>query len=996
MMDNTYNNSSKPNQAETLELFLLNLRYREGRLIDVTANKPILLNDPEMVWIIYSGVVDLFATPVVDNEVTGVRTHLFRSQAGQILFGLPMAVETAVTTTILVSGIQARLLGIKRTRFLKLAAELEYADLITTMIDDWITALSITMSTKLPPKDVQMVSPEALVNIPAQAVAIPKQGILWVKVVAGTAVYLDRPDLGQLPSGQIPSEQFSPFSKYAWLCILDACDVKLVKTDVLQTKPEWGSWLGCFHRTALTAIVQNIAHYQAAEVERLHHKAQSERLVMNNALTRLASPLASSGDISFAELVDDGPDRLLNTCRIIGNAMGIDIKTIAGDTQKQTLGQALNSIAHASRIRMREVTLSGQWWQQDNGPLLGFRAEDQQPVALIPTSTRNYTISDTATRTNSQVTSEIAAQLLPFGYTFYRPLPTQMLNAWDLLKFGVAGNENQRDLRMVSALGILIGLLSLLPPVATGWLFDNIIPEANKNALFQVGIGLLILAIAMGMLRITRGIALLRLQNKMDVSMQAAIWDRLLNLPVSFFRNFSAGDLGSRAMGISTIRQIVSGYVITTILTSLFASFNLLLLFYYAPGLAGVAVGLMLLSIGFTLIIGRIYIKYQRQLTDIQGDLSGTMLQLLTGIMKLRVAGAERQAFSIWAERFTKQKRVYYKARRITNKLTVFNIAYPVFASIMLFTFTTYWISQEITTGDFLAFYLALLQFLGAWFMLSSSLVHILTIVPVYERMKPILAAAPEVDDEKEAPGELTGAIEINHLSFRYKSSGPLVLKDVSLTVQPGEFVAFVGASGSGKSTMFRMLLGFEKPETGGIFYDDQDLGDFDVREVRKQIGVVMQNAIIQAGNVYKNIVGASLDLTIEDAWEAAGMAGFDKDINGMPMGMHTVVSARGGNLSGGQRQRLLIARALVNRPRILFFDEATSALDNRTQDVVNHHLEGINATRVVIAHRLTTIMKADRIYLFDNGRIAQSGTYDELINQPGHFAELAQRQMAF
>jgi NHLM bacteriocin system ABC transporter ATP-binding protein len=590
----------------------------------------------------------------------------------------------------------------------------------------------------------------------------------------------------------------------------------------------------------------------------------------------------------------------------------------------------------------------------------------------------------------------MANVLLPFGYTFYRPLPTRALSAWDLLKFGVESAGSRRELRSVGWLGVLLGLLSLLPPVATGWLFDSIIPNANRSGLLQVGFGLLLIAVAMGMLQVARGIAVLRLQSKMDVSIQAAVWDRLLSLPVSFFRDYASGDLGSRALGINTIRQILSGYVISAILTSLFATFNLALLFYYAPRLGLAALGLVGLSVLVTAVTALYYLRHQRNLSGIQGALSGTMLQLLTGIMKLRVAGAERQAFSLWADGFTQQKSIYYKARAITNKLTVFNSSFSLITSLTLFALTAYWLPQKLSTGDFLAFYLALLQFLGAWFVLSSSLVYILTIVPVYERLKPILEAEPEVDETKESPGELAGAIEVSHASFRYRARSPLVLQDVSLQVRPGEFVALVGASGSGKSTILRLLLGFEKPETGGIFYDDQDLNDLDVREVRKQIGVVMQNAIIQSGNVYKNIVGSSLDLTLDDAWEAARLAGFDKDIQDMPMGMHTVISARGGNLSGGQRQRLLIARALVHKPRILFFDEATSALDNRTQDVVNHNLEAINASRLVIAHRLTTIMQADRIYLFDNGRILQSGTYDELINQPGPFAELAKRQLAF
>lgn len=981
---------SRINQIENLELFLLNLRYREGRLVEVSANRPLLLNDPDKVWLVYSGVVDVFATPLEDGEVAGMRTHLFRCSAGQVLFGIPAGAE-AGSIGLLASGIQARLLGMRRQRFLELGAELEYRELITIMLEDWVMALSSAMSTTLAPKDAQAVGVGEIVPLPDHAVAIPNKSVLWLRALQGTAVFLNRPELGRHPL-----RQFLPFTRHTWLCIREAVTAEVIDTATFVTDPLLWPGLAHFHRQALKAVEANIAQNQLAEIERLQSKAQSERRVMENALHRLASPLENGHAAAFAALPDDSQDVLLRTCRLVGQALGAPILSHVPGTQKQTLGQALNSIANASRVRMREVTLTPGWWQRDNGPLLGFRATDQQPVALLPTSAHSYVLTDVVARTQTPVTEEVAGALAPFAYTFYRPLPSRPLNAWDLLKFGLTGGDSRRDFRTVLFLSVVISLLGLLPAVVTGWLFDSIIPNANRSALYQAGFGLLAVAVAVGMLQIARGIAVLRLQSKMDNSIQAAVWDRLLSLPVSFFRDYAAGDLGARAMGITAIRQILSDYVITAVLTSLFGTFNLLLLFYYAPRLAVVVLGLVLLSVLVTAGTAVIYIRYQRHLTDIQGKLSGTMLQLLTGIVKLRVAGAERLAFSMWASDFTRQKSVYYKARMTTNKLHVFNVAFPLLSSVSLFALAVYWLPDQISTGDFLAFYLALLQFLGAWFILSGSLVYILTIVPVYERMKPILQAAPEVDESREAPGELSGAIEVSRLSFRYREKGPLVLQDVSLQIRPGEFVALVGASGSGKSTLLRLLLGFERPETGGIYYDDQDLNDLDVREVRRQIGVVMQNAVIQAGDIYKNIVGSSLDLTIEDAWEAARLAGFDEDIRDMPMGMHTVVSARGGNLSGGQRQRLLIARALVNKPRIIFFDEATSALDNRTQDIVNHNLQAINATRLVIAHRLTTIMQADRIYLFENGRIVQSGTYDELMSQPGPFAALAQRQLAF
>jgi ABC-type bacteriocin/lantibiotic exporter with double-glycine peptidase domain len=285
-------------------------------------------------------------------------------------------------------------------------------------------------------------------------------------------------------------------------------------------------------------------------------------------------------------------------------------------------------------------------------------------------------------------------------------------------------------------------------------------------------------------------------------------------------------------------------------------------------------------------------------------------------------------------------------------------------------------------------------MFMGAALDLTATAVGLVGLIPTWERAKPILDAVPEFDLDKPDPGELTGRIEVSHLTFRYTEDGPLILDDVSLEARPGQFIALVGPSGAGKSTLLRILLGFDLPDSSSVYYDRHDLATIDVTAVRRQIGVVLQSSRLTAGDIYTNIVGSG-SYALEDAWDAARMAGFEDEIRAMPMGLHTVVSEGGGTLSGGQRQRLLIARALVTRPRVLLFDEATSALDNRAQQIVSESIDRLHATRIVIAHRLSTIRNADRIYVLDGGRVVQSGTFDELMAEPGLFADLAARQEA-
>jgi ATP-binding cassette subfamily C protein len=482
----------------------------------------------------------------------------------------------------------------------------------------------------------------------------------------------------------------------------------------------------------------------------------------------------------------------------------------------------------------------------------------------------------------------------------------------------------------------------------------------------------------------------------MGNAVQCAVWDRLLALPMSFFRPYTAGELAVRAMGIDGIRQLVSGSAVTAVVAGMTSLGNYVLLFHYSARLALWATLLIATALVATILGGYVQLSYQRGVAALQSKTSGVVLQLLSSISKLRVAGAEVHAFAGWARRFAEQRRLQFRVRSIGNWVAAFNAGFPTAASMLVFwaALAPLTVAHTMRTGDFLAFMAAFGICLTSVVTTSNAFLSMLLAIPLYEQAKPILVTPPEVDGVKEDPGELTGAVDIEHVSFRYEADGPLVLRDITVHAKPGEFIAFVGPSGSGKSTVMRLLLGFEGPEAGSIYYDGRELGGLDLRALRRQIGVVLQSGRLMTGDIYTNIVG-SAPLQMEAAWEAARMAGFADDIRQMPMGMHTVISEGGGTLSGGQRQRLMIARAIVHRPRILLFDEATSALDNRTQAIVSASLEGLRATRMVIAHRLSTIMRADRIYVLERGALVQCGSYDQLVRERGLFAELAARQIA-
>jgi NHLM bacteriocin system ABC transporter ATP-binding protein len=741
-------------------------------------------------------------------------------------------------------------------------------------------------------------------------------------------------------------------------------------SQALSPVPE-GLSLEQFHEWAAAEWIERRGRTEQEQAERLKARARADQGVVGAN----ASPLAGA-------------------CFAVGKAAGIEFK-IPPSVMQGTARDPVRAIARFSAVRMRRLVLQGNWWKQDSGPMVAFLDEGNKPVALLPRKGRGYELFDPAADTTVRVHRGIAGKLSGVAYVFYRPFPHRALSGWEVLRAGLQGCG--RDLWGIVIAGFLASLLALVTPFATGIVFDSIIPGSDRGQLLQAVIFIVASAVAMTFISLTRGYALLRVEGKLDFAAQAAVWDRLLNLPTTFFRNYSAGDLSNRSMAISQIRNILSESVLTAIIAGLFSVTSIFLLFYYSPALTLVAVALAGAALAVTVIAGFMQLGLLREAADNNGKLTGMVFEFVDGIAKFKVSGTEGRAFARWASAFGAQKRMGASIRRIGNVLSTFNATFPVIALLIIFARVAGRIGRQgaaLSTGEFLAFNVAFGQLLGSVLALGGGFLAILRIVPLYARIRPIFETLPEIDAAKAEPGELTGSIEVNHLSFRYDSDTPLVVRDVSFSIRPGEFVALVGASGAGKSTLLRLLLGFEKPLSGAIYYDGQDLAGLDLQEVRLQMGIVLQNGKLLPGDILTNIIG-STPLTVDDAWQAVRMAGLEDDIRSLPMGMYTMVSEGGKGLSGGQRQRLMIARAIVRKPRVLIFDEATSALDNRTQEMVSRAMEGMRATRIVIAHRLSTIMKADRILVLDGGAVVQSGSYTELIGQEGLFAELARRQLA-
>lgn len=950
-----------------------------GQAVTARAGQPLLLDGAGQAWWVAAGAVDLFLSRLEAGEPVGALHPLGRREAGRSLWGLPGQRPARDWGLVALGNSNCRLLALDPA----LQAEAWPAPARARELEDWLAFLLQPLA-GLPPEAGVPLGETAPDAVEAGAILLGREQ-LWVDLEQGEWHYLGDPDLS-LPPGPVP------LPRQAWLQAGEgSVPARLRVCSGLPQAVRLESGCQVLAAGLWSALVRQLEQGLAAEDARLQQKEVREAGHLGEALGRLAAILDGGAGPGQASRSAGSASPLLAACRRLGEAAEIQFMAPAAGGPAGPRDQ-LAEIVEASRVRRRRVALRGAWWQGDGLPLLAFRREDGRPQALLP-GPRGYRLADPDGSPPRLLDGEMAAQLEDFAWAFYRSFGDRLLGVVEMLRFGSRGCL--RDYLMVLLMGVAIGLLGMVTPLATGMLFDTVIPGADKNQLLQLSLALLAGTLAASMFEMTRGFAMLRAEGRMDGAIQSAVWDRLLRLPTPFFRDYSAGDLAVRANGINQIRQALSGHVLQTLLAAVFSSFNLVLLFHYSSRLALVALGLVALAMLVTAAAGWLRLRHERHLAQVAGTISGQVFQFLGGIAKLRTTGAETRAFFNWAANYGRQQEHMFRARMVGNALEVFNSLFPVLANMLIFAVIAFWLAGErdFSTGQFLAFNAAFGGFLGAMLAATGTVMAILNVVPVYERARPILQTPPEISAGGAHPGTLSGDIEISHLSFSYSPEGPMILKDVNLHIRPGEFVAVVGASGSGKSTLLRLLLGFEQPTQGAIHYDHQDLSGLDLGALRRQLGVVLQNGQLMSGDIFTNIVGSS-PLTQEDAWAAATQAGIAADIRAMPMGMHTVVSDGGGTLSGGQRQRLMIARAIVHRPRILFFDEATSALDNQAQAMVSASLEQLRATRVVIAHRLSTVIHADRILVMAAGEIVESGTYTELIEADGLFADLARRQI--
>lgn len=672
-----------------------------------------------------------------------------------------------------------------------------------------------------------------------------------------------------------------------------------------------------------------------------------------------------------------------------------DISVVPFELLQESCGRRfkLEDIARVSHFITREVVLEEKWYKRDSGPLLAWIKEGKHPIACVPAGPGKYMAHDVGKGTAVVIDAEYAELLEPKAQMFYRPFPPKAMKAKDLFRFGFR-NVYKGDIARLLLLALVGTLIGLLIPYLNEQLYDKFIPMGNKSGLIQICCVVLACTIGNITFTIVKNLATFRSINSMEYAVQSAVYDRLFNLPESFFREYDSADLAQRALGISSIYNAIADVAAKTMLSAVFSLMYLWRMFKYSKKLSWVSILMLVVCMAVIVVIGIVQTKYEKEKMETDTEASSALYQFLNGIAKIRIAGVENRALYEYLKPYSRSRSINIRKEKMTVMVNTLMGVMEVCFSIVLYYLM---IKKNIglSVGAFMGFSAAFGSFSGAMLEIVSSLLTVNDVKPAYDRAKPILRTLPENNEDMIMPGALTGEIEVNNISFAYNEASGNILNNLSFHIKPGEYIGIVGSSGSGKSTLLKLLLGFEKPQMGKIYYDGKDVDGMDKRELRKKFGVVLQDGGLISGSIYENITITAPSCKMDRVKEVIREVGLEGDINQMPMGLHTVLSENSGTISGGQRQRILIARAIVGKPKIIYFDEATSALDNVTQSMVCESLEKLKATRLVIAHRLSTVMNCDRIFVLERGELVEQGNYHDLMEKKGRFYDLAIRQIS-
>lgn len=993
--------------------------------LTLTVNQRLLLAAPDALFKLEQGEMDLFALflanqpieqttldlqkmahnvlPLTKESLRGPLIFLRQVSAGQWLVPFPLdypqvpycviaiARENCLITHLSLSNLQKALPE-------QFALQLE----VMKQIKDWVQSLQILDIPALPNMPLTFLHPYQHTQLENQAVFMTprvsktqlEHNLYWLKLYQGEICFFGYPFLNMQNASFL-----YPLSSRTW----GQCQQQ-AEVEILPTHPEFTLqqefWSGIFlyqaHFLRLFMHVQEAL--QAQDKEKIRWRINFDRTLLEHSLGQLQTILMPPTTPVNLTL-----DPLFKACQLLGSHLGLKFV----DTKKMNSKNAeeyIHNLCLCSQVYYRRINLKGRWAESNAIPLLAFYGKNQKPVALLPDTATGYRMVDPDTGKSQKINKQVISQLLPFGYMFYRQLPDHKLTFQNLLSFSVW--YRGRDWLSFLILVFCGTMASLAFPLITSYLFDVVLPNHNTTLFFEIAVATILITCATLVFNFSRESIVLRLEGLTDHDVEMAIWQRLINLPMSFFRKYSIYDLFTFTSAVSSMRQLLSSHVLLVLLNSVFSLLFLGLMFYYSPFLTLLALPILVVQLIGSFVPMYMSIRYERQAIDRRINASNKMLEMVEGLTKIRLAGAEIRMFHRWEQAFSKMQQMDLKILLLHMKVIVFTVFWSsastwiLYLGIVILLQSVPSIAAQaqsigftpLSLGNFMAFMAAFAFVYGALSQLGGTLLQIISIIPLWEKAKSFSHTELEKFAAQNDPGMLQGSIRVDHLTFSYQPGMAPVLNDISIHVHPGESVAFVGTSGCGKSTLLRLLLGFEIPQQGSIYYDSKDIKEMNLQMMRSQFGVVLQTGAIFDGSILDNI-NSGRNYTAEQVQEAIELSGLNVFIKDFPMGVYTVLTNGGQSLSGGQRQLILLARALVGKPKILMLDEATSALDNQKQKVVHDHLDRLPMTRLIVAHRLSTVQHADRIYVLDKGLIVDQGTFAELAERPGLFADLLEKQ---
>lgn len=934
-------------------------------------------------WRVDSGAVDVFFVHVNDGIVNAPYKHVLRAAEGQLIFGVdPLDLGDDGQLELWAKGLPG--FSLKATTVAELIQG-DADDAVASQVDQWIAHFTDAVARDiLPvPRADAIVAHGHVPALEAGEVVSARGGVVWMSGLRA-ASYLGLVDATDHEADWLP------LTLQSWVTVSGPQGgVVATSSGELHQDGLLEEALRKFHRRLL----------DAERVNRLLAVVDDANLQMDRSTLRRGDEERARTELRrlFEQTDSDAAMPALHEAlKAVGEYEGIEFRFPDADPDAKP-GDPVVEIAYGSRVRARAVRLESysRWWSGDSSALLGFQNDDGSPVALLPGRFGRYRVRDPATRKTTTVNRRMAAKLHKYAWMFTRPLPDRPVEAADAMR--LFANKIGVDWIRYALSGLVAGLVSFAPAAMIALVVDWLVPTRSDAFLWLVIATLTLLAVVGGLVQLQQSTTLLHVEGRGAARLTAAIWDRLLRLKRDDLRGFKTGEVSQRAFVFQALRENLSGIVSGTLSSILFLLPILSLLFLYDATLATTSLALGVLGLVVVASFGLRQVTWQRRYHDAQQTLAGNMFQFVNGIEKLRATGAESSVFAFWVRGYLDKKQAEIKVERLDALATAVTGSLPMFAAACLFAVVLLRPGGPIEIGAFLAVFAASMTFFSAITRLGGSVGVVASLVPAYQQVKPLFDPSIEVRASANVPPirRIQGEVRLDHVTFSYEEDGPPVLRDVSLHVRAGEFVAIVGESGSGKSSLLRLILALEKPSTGAVYFDERNLQYLDDHALRRQIGVVMQNGSLQPGTILQNIVGINSEATLEDAWSAARKASLADDIRAMEMGMHTPVGEHSGQFAGGQVQRILIAAALVRNPSILLLDEATNWLDNKSQAEVMQSIAEIAATRIVVAHRLSTIRNADRIYVLSQGQIVQTGTFEELSAAPGMFRDLIARQVA-